>query len=371
MDKMVKFFDYRGVFLTKRQEYMERIKKVLSSGYYILGPEVERFEINFAEYIGAKEAIGVGNGTDALLLALMAIGVGNGDEVISVSHTFIATIEVIHLLGAKPVLVDVADDHNMDVEQACEMISEKTKAIIPVQLNGRVCSRMDLLCQITDEKGIFLIEDAAQAVGAKFKGKNAGTFGHAGCFSFYPAKVLGAFGDAGAIVTNRKEIGEKIKKMRNHGRGANGVVEIWGLNSRLDSIHAATLIQSLLYLEEWIKKRREIAATYNSGLGSIAELRLPPPPAENEDHYDVYQNYEIEAEDRDRLKEYLEKKGIETAIQWGGIPVHKHPGLGFDDIELPKTEALFKKALLLPIYPTLEEWQVEYVIEEIHKFYGR
>jgi len=367
--KEVKFFDYPIQFKELSHAYLRILENVLESGCYILGPAVEEFENKFAEYVGAKYAIGVGNGTDAILLALYSAGVGRGDEVVTVSHTFVATVEAIKFVGAKPVFVDIAEDHNMDVEQVKHALTKRTKAVIPVQLNGRVCSGMEYLRDITEKYGIILIEDAAQAIGAKYKGKFAGTFGLAGCFSFYPAKVLGAFGDAGAIVTDDERIAKKLRKIRNHGRNSNGNVVALGMNSRLDSLHAAVLTYKLSMLDNSIKRRREIARMYHEGLSDLPCLKLPPPPVDKSDHYDVYQNYEIEAESRDSLKKYCDKRGVETALPWGGKGVHQFRSLGFYKVKLPRTENFFKEALMLPIYPQLTNEQVEYVIETIREFY--
>ncbi len=369
MSYKVKFFDYPLQYRIHAKEYLEIIENVLTRGQYILGDDVERFEKNLASFVGARCAVGVNSATEGLLLALYAIGVGPGDEVISVAHTFVATIEVIKFLGATPVLVDITEDHNMDVSRIEEAITDRTKVIIPVQLNGRVCSKMEELVEIAKRHDITIIEDSAQAVGAKYKSKGAGTFGLAGCYSFYPAKILGAFGDAGAIVTNDEGFADKLRKIRNHGRDGAEVV-CWGMNSRLDNVHAAILDYKLKFLPQWIERRREIASLYDSLLSSLEEVKLPPPP-EDGDHFDVFQNYEIEAENRDELMEFLKKqKGIEVAIQWGGKGVHQFTALGLS-AHLPRTEEFFKKALLLPVYPELSKEDVKYVALSIKDFYAR
>jgi len=364
----VKFFDYPRQFTEFEDTYVDIIKDTFIRGQYILGPELESFEQNLAEFVGAEYAIGVGNGTDGILLSLYAAGIGLGDEVISVSHTFVATIEVIVALGANPVFVDIADDHNMDVDQVKSAITSRTKAIVPVQLNGRICSNMGHLVEIAEAHNLIIIEDAAQSIGAKYGGATAGTFGMAGCYSFYPAKILGTFGDAGAIITDDTDLALRLRMIRNHGRGEHGEVELWGLNSRMDNVHAAILNYRLTLLDKYIDRRREIARIYNDGLSGISELRLPPPPEEEEDHFDVFQNYEIEVENRDGLADYLGEKGIEVAVQWGGKGVHQFKALGLGDVKLPRTEELFRKALLLPIDPGLEDEQVDYVIQSIRQF---
>lgn len=365
----IKFFDYPLQFKIHEKEYMKIIKDVLSRGAYILCEEVERFEHNLAKFVGVKYAIGVGNCTDALLLSMHAAGIGRGDEVITVSHTFVATVEVIKFLGATPIFVDIADDHCMNVDLVESAITSKTKAIVPVQLNGRICTNMDKLVKITERHNLILIEDSAQALGAKYKEKGAGTFGLAGNFSFYPAKLLGTFGDAGAVVTNDKKFARKVRMLRNHGRLEGTDINLWGLNCRIDNLHAAILDYKLKKLPGWIKRRREIAEMYDEGLSSIKELKLPPTPIDSNSHYDVFQNYELEAERRDALRTFLKEKSIEAPVQWGGKAVHQFAGLNLKNVKLPKVDQLFAKALMLPLYPELKSEQVEYVIEKIREFY--
>lgn len=371
MADKVRFFDYALQFREREQDYIEIIRETFSRGSFILGPELERFERNFAAFVGSKHAIGIGNCTDGLLLCLYALGIGQGDEVLTVSHTFVATVEVIVALGAKPVFVDIADDHNMDIDQAGDLISTKTKAILPVHLNGRICSKIDRLVEVAAENNLIIIEDAAQAIGATFRGKGAGTFGRAGCFSFYPAKLLGTFGDAGAIVTDDDGLAEKLRMIRNHGRSSHGDVRVWGMNSRMDNVHAAILDFKLAFVKNWIQRRREIAGMYQRGLCAIDELTLPPAPENAADHFDVYQNYEIEADRQGDLRRYLEEHGIETALPWGGRGVHQFEDLGMADNKLPRTEALFSRAIMLPMYPELADDQVEYIIEVIRNFYSQ
>jgi len=369
MDWKVRFFDYPMQFKIHEKEYMEIIKDTLSRGAYILSEDLKRFEENLAKSVGTKHAVGVGNCTDALLLSLHAAGIGHEDEVITVSHTFVATVEVIKFLGAIPIFVDITDDHNMNVDFVETAITPNTKAIIPVQLNGRICTHMDKLVHIAIKHNIILIEDSAQALGAQYKGKGAGTFGLSGCFSFYPAKLLGTFGDAGAIVTDDPEFAEKVRMLRNHGRGKGTDINVWGLNCRMDNVHAAILNFKLKRLPDWIKRRREIAGMYHNELSGIKELVLPPPPADDGEHYDVFQNYEIEAEKRDKLIAYLKENGIEAVVQWGGKAVHQFEALGLNHMKLPRTEQLFRKALMLPMYPELKDEQIKYIIHKIKDFY--
>lgn len=365
----VRFFDYPLQFKAHEEEYLGIIKDTFSRGAFILGAELERFEEGLAGFTGARFAVGVGNCTDALLLSLHAAGIGPGDEVISVSHTFAATIEVIKFLGARPVLIDIAEDHNMDVNLVEAAVTGKTKAIVPVHLNGAITKGMDRLRDIAERHNLKIIEDAAQSLGATFRGKGAGTFGLAGCFSFYPAKLLGAFGDAGAIITDDAELAKKLKMLRNHGRAEGAYINQWGLNCRMDNIHAAILECKLKKLPLWIKRRRQIAGLYHAGLSGIDGLKLPAHPDKDRDYFDVFQNYEVEAHDRDNLIGHLREKGIQTSLPWGGHAVHQFKGLGLS-FSLKRTEGLFKNALMLPLYPELNDEQINHVIESIQGFYG-
>jgi len=347
---------------------MKIIQDVFSRGAYILGDDLDKFEGNLAKFCKTKFAIGVSSGTDALLLSLFAAGIGHGDEVISVSHTFVATIEVIKLLGAEPVLVDITDDHNMDVNLVEEAITHKTKAILPVHLNGKICNDMDKLIEIADRHGLLIIEDAAQSLGATFKGKYAGNFGLAGCFSFYPAKLLGAFGDAGGIVTDDEYFADKLLKLRNHGRDGTEVTA-WGTNCRMDNVHAAILDYKLTLLPGWIQRRREIANIYRSELVEVKEILLPAYSDDEAQYNSVYQNFEIEAKRRNELVQYLNENGVHTSLPWSGKGVHQFARLEISSCTLPRTEEIFKKALMLPLYPELTDEQIRYVSQKIMDFY--
>jgi dTDP-4-amino-4,6-dideoxygalactose transaminase len=253
------------------------------------------------------------------------------------------------------------------VEQA---ITPYTKAIMPVHLNGRVCD-MERLMAIAERHGLVVVEDAAQAVGASFNGTKAGAFGLAGCFSFYPAKVLGAYGDGGAVVTSSQEFAEKVKLLRNHGLTQDGDVTFWAFNSRLDNLHAAILDLKLKFLPDWIERRREIARLYYTLLSDLPQFHLPPPPVDEGPYYDVFQNYEIEAEDRDRLVQHLNREGIEVMLPWKGIAVHQFKALDLSHYKdrLPQTEALFKRVLMLPMHCELTDDQVAYAAQMIRDFY--
>jgi len=369
MKHKVPFVNYPLHYKILKSKINQALERVLKKGDLILRKDVRDFEKNLSKFLKAKYAIGLNSGTDALFLSLKAAGIGKGDEVITVSHTFIATISVIFHCGAKPILVDIGEDFLIDPKEIEKAITKKTKAIIPVHLNGRVC-QMDEIMKIAKMHNLIVIEDAAQALGASFKGKMAGTFGLAGCFSFYPAKILGAFGDGGAVVTNKKGIADKIYLLRDHGQKTKTKIVCYGFNSRLDNIQAALLNVKFKYLKKWIKRRREIAKIYNEGLKDVSQIKLPPAPDSDPDHFDVYQNYVIRAEKRDKLRDFLREKGIETLIK-DPIPNHLQKGLGLEKFSLPKTEKFAKEIISLPIYPELKKWQIEYVIDSIEKFYKK
>lgn len=366
----VPYVDYPTAFRKMEGEIMPTIRQVLAGGDLILRHQVQEFEEHLAEFVGTSFAIGVNSGTDALHLSLRAAGIGPGDEVITVSHTFVATVAAIHHAGATPVLVDIDDDHNMNVSLVEQAITPRTRAIIPVHLNGRVCD-MERLMAIARRHNLLVIEDAAQALGATFQGKKAGSFGIAGCFSFYPAKVLGAFGDAGAVVTNDPQVAQRVRWLRNHGRTDEGDVALFSFNSRLDNLHAAILDLKLRHINEWIAYRRHLARLYHQHLSAIPQLRLPPPPVEEGPYFDVYQNYEIEAEERDRLVEHLKANSIEVMLPWGGKAVHQFKALGLSHFSLPKTEEVFRKVLMLPMHTELTEEHIAYVAQTIRSFYNR
>jgi dTDP-4-amino-4,6-dideoxygalactose transaminase len=266
--------------------------------------------------------------------------------------------------------VDVGEDMNMDVDQVEEKISPRTKAIIPVDLNGRLCD-MGKLMKIADKHDLMVIDDCAQALGAAYDGKSAGSFGLTGCFSFYPAKTLGSAGDAGLLTTNSDEIDEKVRLLRDHGvERSTGEILLYGFNSRLDNLQAAILNVKLKYVPEWNERRRELAKLYDGGLSSLPDLKLPPSPQSDSRFYDVYQNYVIRSKRRDQLVGYLRESSIEILISWPK-PLNHHRALGLEKFRLPKTEQISNEVLSLPMYPELSDEQVEYVIETIHSFYKR
>jgi len=350
-----------------KKEILSVFDNVLSKGDLILREDGEKFEKSIADFIGVKYAVALNSGTDALFLALKAANIGPGDEVITVSHTFVASIAVIVNCGAKPVLVEVKDDFTMDIDKIEAAITGETKAIIPVHLNGRVCE-MDKIMAIAGKHNLIVIEDAAQALGAKYQGKMAGSFGLVGCFSLYPFKILGCFGDGGILTTDDEKIAEKARLLRDHGQKTKTEIVCFGWNSRLDNVQAAFLNVKIKYLKEWIDRRREIAAIYNNGLKDIQGIELPPSPDSDEKHFDVYQNYVLKAGKRDKLAAFLKEKGVETLIK-DPIANHQQPGLGLSHFNLPHSEKLVREVISLPMYPELNQEQIEYVIESVKKFY--
>jgi len=300
---------------------------------------------------------------------LKAAGIDPGDEVITVSHTFVASIAVIVNCGAKPILIDVKEDFEMDMDKLEAAITPKTKAIIPVHLNGRMCD-MEKLMAIAQKHNLIVIEDAAQAMGAKFNNKMAGSFGLAGAFSLYPFKTLGCFGDGGIMTTNNENIAEKVRLFRDHGQKTKTEIVCFGFNSRLDNLQAAFLNIKFKYLLQWIQRRREIARLYQEGLTGVFQIKLPPAPDSDARYFDTYQNYVLKAENRDELFSFLKEKGVETLIK-DPVANHKQPGLGLSHFNLPYTEGLAKKVISLPMYPELTDGEVQYVVQCVKEFYIR
>jgi len=365
----IPFFRYPHLFAQQREEILNAMTAVMDRGAFILQSDLVEFETAIANFTGAKHALGVANGTDALIIALRAAGIEPGDEVIVPSHTYVASAASIHFAGATPVLVECGADHMIDPAAVDAAVTPRTAAIMPVQLNGRTCD-MDALQAIADKHGLAIVEDAAQAIGSRFKNKSAGTFGIAAEISLYPAKVLGCFGDGGVLLTNDADMARKMSLLRDHGRDESGLVVTWGLNSRLDNLQAAVLNVKMQQLDAEIERRRAIARMYREGLEGLEDLTLPPGPDDDADHFDVYQNYEIEAGRRDDLRAQLEKDGVRTIIQWAGKPVHQFEGLGFKDVHLPFTDRLFTRCFLLPMNTSLTDEEVQYICDRVRRFYA-
>jgi hypothetical protein len=363
----IPFFNYPSLFLKHEKEYLAIVRDVLRRGAYIMQKDLEEFEASLAEYLNVKYAIGTADGTMSLLMILKAIGVGPGDEVIVPSHTFVASAAAVHHTGATPVLADCGEDHLIHAGSIKNCISSRTKAVMPVQLNGRTVD-MEAISAVADRYHLTVVEDACQALGSKFKGRFAGTFGIAGAFSFYPSKTLGCFGDGGAIVTSDDSIAEKIYRLRDHGRSSNGDVVCFGFNARLDNLQAAILNFKLQSYDSEIRKRRDLAQMYDDRLKGLKEVRLPPAPGERPEHFDIFQNYEIEADRRDQLREFLLSRGVQTILQWGGRTIHQFAALGLDGA-FPATEEMTTRFMLLPMNASLEGSDIDYICEQIISFY--
>jgi len=365
----IPFFNYSYEFKKNRKDYLKIFNNIGQRGAFILQSDLKKFEENIAKYLKVKYAIGVANGTDAIWLGLMASGIKENDEIIIPSHTYVATAAAIHMLKAKPILCECKVDGMMDEEDIIKRISKKTKAIMPVQLNGRCCD-MDKIKKIAKGYKLKIFEDAAQAFGSKYKNKFAGTFGEFGTISLYPAKLLGCYGDGGILLTNSKKIASSVNQLRDHGRNDKGKVVSWGFNSRLDNLQAAILNYKLKNYKKDILFRRKVANYYNNKLINNKNLQLPPPPSLNK-NFDVYQNYEIQAYKRNKLKVYLQRKGIRCLIQWNGDPIHNFSKLGFKNNSLKKTTKYFNNCLMLPMNTSVNFKQLKFICKEINNFYKK
>jgi dTDP-4-amino-4,6-dideoxygalactose transaminase len=352
------FVDLRRQHTEIEQEISQAIDRVQKSGTFVLGQEVEGFEREFSRYVGAKYGVGVNSGSDALFLTLKALGIGANSEVITVSHTFVSTVDSIVRCGAQPVFVDVEPDtYCIDTAKIEEKITERTKAILPVHLYGHPAS-LDQILKIARQYGLAVVEDACQAHGAEYKGKKVGSFGNAGCFSFYPVKNLGAYGDGGMVTTNDRSVAERVKLLRNYGQSRKYYHDLVGINSRLDELQAAMLRVKLSRLDEWNEKRRRLAELYEEILGQ-ADVVLP---SERTYAKHVYHVFVIRLAGRDSCQRFLQKSGIETQIHYP-IPVHKqkaYTAFGRTK-DLSVTQTICNEILSLPLYPSLTDEEVAYI----------
>lgn len=364
----VPFGDIKLRYHSLKAEIDAATARVLESGHYILGPELERFEANFARTVGVEHAVGCASGTEAIYLALAAAGVGSGDEVITVAHTAVPTISAISMTGATPVFVDIDPrTYVMDVSKVAEKITSKTKAIVPVHLYGQAVD-MEPLMELADSRGIPVIEDIAQATLATYKKKQVGTIGQLGAYSFYPSKNLGAFGDGGAVVTNSRELHEKLIRLRNYGQSKRYHHDSIGINSRLDEIQCAILSAQLPMVPKWNERRKEIASRYSAGLHGHVIVPFESPFCGH-----VYHLYVIQSNDRDGLQKYLAERGIHTLIHYP-IPAHQQKAyqyLGYKSGSLPVTETITKRILSLPMFPELANDQIDYVIQEVREYHTK
>ena len=366
--RRIPYVDLAAQHAPLKAKLLEAIADVIDEGQFILGRQVADFEEEFAALCGERHAVGLNSGTDALVLALEAVGVGPDDEVITVPNSFVASTACIRRVGARPVLVDVGADYNIDPAKIEPAITPRTKAILPVHLTGRPCD-MEPILAIARTHGLAVIEDCAQAVLAEYRGRRVGSFGAAGCFSLHPLKTLNACGDGGVLTTNHAEMYERLRLARNHGLRSRDDCAFWSGNSRLDTMQAAILLVKLRHLEEWTECRRANARVYQDLLADVPEVRVP---RESDHLKPVYHTFVIQAERRDELREYLSARGIETAIHYP-IPIHLNAAakeLGFPEGSFPVAEQQARRILSLPIYPELAESQIIRVCDSIRTFYG-
>ncbi len=362
----VPYLDLPAQHQPLKKEILAAVEEILDSGQFILGEPVASFEGRFAELCGTRYAVGVSDGTEALVLSMKALGIGEGDEVITVSNSFLASGSSIILAGAEPVFVDVRGDMTMDPEKLGEAISPRTKAIMPVHLTG-LPADMDPINNIAEKYGVAVIEDAAQAFRAEYKGERVGSLGDLGCFSLHPLKNLSACGDGGVITTDDKGLYEYLLKARNHGLKNRDECAFISSNARLDALQAAILKVKMDHLPDWEAKRRTVAETFRKALHEVVKV-----PEEGPDRKCVYHTFVIQCEQRNALMEFLGKKGIDTKIHYP-VPIHLQPpmkALGCRSGDLPVTEEQAGRILSLPVYPELKDEQIEYICETVKGFYS-
>jgi dTDP-4-amino-4,6-dideoxygalactose transaminase len=367
--KGVPFVDLAAQQGTIQTEISAAIERVLSECNFVLGPQVEEFEREFARFVGCEHAVGVSSGLDALRLALLAMDVGPGDEVILPANTYIATALAVSAGGARPVLVDCdPPTYNIDANLIEPAVTSRTKAIIPVHLTGQ-SAHMDLILEVAGRHGLHIIEDTAQSHGTLYKGRSCGSMGSAGCFSFYPSKNLGAYGDGGMVTTDDPELATRMRLLRNYGQTAKYRHTEKGLNARLDSLQAAILSVKLRHLPRWNKARVGHAEQYKDLLSGVGDLVFQDQACYSTH---VYHLFVVETEWRDALQKHLDTRGIQTGIHYP-IPIHlqrAYEDLDYGDGDFPETERLAKRMLSLPMFPELRSEQIERVAEEIKGFFA-
>lgn len=364
----VPFVDPREHYRRYRAEFEAALTETLARGDLVMRGHLAAFESHVAEFVGVKYAVGVGSGYHALHLSMVAAGLGPGCEVITVAHTFVATISAIVHCGATPVLVDVGADYTIDPDAFERAITPRTKAVVPVHLNGRIAD-MTRIMSIAEARKLIVIEDAAQACGATLYGRRAGSFGRTGCFSFYPFKILGAFGDAGAVMTDDDDVARAVRLLRYNGEDRDtGEYHYHGYTALLDNVQAAVLDVKLRHVPSWIAHRRMIAERYRQGLSGVGDLRLPHFPTD--DRQDVYQNYVIRTARRDDLQRHLHANGVETLLHWPK-PVWCHAGLRLPAQHLPETEAICREVVSLPMSAETTPDQVDEVVRVVREFWSQ
>lgn len=365
----IPFVDLRRQYHSIKKEVDEEMGTVLENGQFIIGKNVAAFEDEFAKYCGVKHGVGVASGTDALVLSLRALGMGPGDQVITVANTFVSTVDAIAHNRGTPVFVDINETYTMDARKIKPLINRKVKAIIPVHLFGHPVD-MDPVLELAEKHDLFVVEDAAQAHGAEYKGRKSGSFGDCACFSFYPSKNLGAYGDGGLVVTDDAEIEEKIKLLRQYGETEKNKHVLVGHNSRLDEIQAAVLRIKLKHLDKWNSNRRKNAAKYMEVLNDLRGVTLP---TEREYAKHVFHLFVIRLKERDEMQKWLASKGVGVGIHYP-TPVHLQKSYEYLKVEkgsLPLTERYSGEILSLPMFPELTDDEIEYVCECIEEFFKR
>jgi dTDP-4-amino-4,6-dideoxygalactose transaminase len=369
----VPLLDLQAQYQPLRAELLAAIERVCDSQRFILGPEVEALEAELARAIGAPHAITISSGTDALLAAMMALGIGPGDEVVTTTYSFFATAGCVSRLGATPVLVDILPDtYNIDPEAVRSALTPRTRAVVAVHLYG-LCADMDALLAVTVPAGVPIIEDAAQAIGARYKERQAGTMGALGCFSFFPSKNLGAFGDGGLVTCTDATLAHEVTLLRNHGAEPKYFHKRIGGNFRLDALQAAVLRVKLPHLPEWTNGRRANAARYTALFADMEDVGLVALPAEPAGYHHIYNQYVVRIPDRDRIRRELAGRGIGTEVYYP-VPFHLQEcfaDLGYAKGAFPHAETAAASSLALPIYPELTEAQQAAVVEEIAEALGR
>jgi len=362
----IKYVDLSKDYKTHRKKILEIIDKTLSTGDWVGGIEIGKFENNISKFTKSKYTVALNSGTDALTLALYLLGIRKGDEVITTPNSFIASTAVIMHLGAKPIFVDVLDDQTINYEQIEKKITKNTKAILPVHLTGKMSNMIEVM-KIAKRNNLKVVEDAAQAIGSKLNNKHAGTYGDFGCFSAHPLKNLNALGDSGYLITSDKGFAQRAKKLINHGMKKRGEVEEFGYVSRMDNIQATVLNYKLKSLKKIIKIRRDNAKVYSNNLNTnFIEI-----PKEDKGYFDTYHTFVVKVNKRDKLKKYLEKNGIATSIHYPK-PIHLQPAakkLGYKIGDFPITEIQSKRILTLPINQYLSKKEIYYICNKINKFY--
>lgn len=367
MSKRVKFVNPARVYQMIKDELDQAYFEVMSKGDLIDRQQLRDFENNLASFVGTKYAVGLNSGYDALHMSLRSAGIGPGDEVIVPAHTFVATCSVVVNVGATPVLVDVAKDFNIDVNKIEEVISERTRAIIPVHLSGYMADMIRVM-DIAEKYKLVVVEDACQSLGSSIDGKMAGSWGLTGCWSFYPFKILGGYGDGGAITTNDPDVALFVTRMRYNGEDREtGEYHGHGFTCLLDNLQATFLDVKLRYLPDWIVRRKQIAERYRTALSDIPDLLLPHYDKPGFDH--VYQNYTVRSKQGNDFSEYLKNNGVEVLTQFRK-PYYKHEALNLIDRGFPETEALSREVCSLPMNIEISDEEVDYVIKVVRSFYG-